>query len=52
VYTSRLFPMFAIDEAFLVRVQAAAQRAAPVVRQTVLERSDRVRRMLRARGGG
>jgi aminopeptidase N len=52
VYTGRLFPMFAIDEAFLVRVQAAAQRAAPVVRQTVLERSDRVRRMLRARGGG
>jgi aminopeptidase N len=49
VYTARLFPMFAIDEAFLVRAQAAAQQAAPVVRQTLLERSDKVRRMLRAR---
>jgi aminopeptidase N len=49
VYTARLFPMFAIDEAFLVRAQAAARQAAPVVRQTLLERSDKVRRMLRAR---
>jgi aminopeptidase N len=48
-HTNRLFPLFAIDDAFLVRAEAAAQRAAPVVRKTLLERSDEVRRMLRSR---
>jgi aminopeptidase N len=52
VHTFRLFPLFAIDEAFLVRAESAARQAAPVVRQTLLERSDGVRRMLRARSRG
>jgi aminopeptidase N len=49
-HTYRLFPLFAIDEDFLVTAEAAAQQAAPVVRKTLLERSDEVRRMLRSRG--
>ena len=48
-HTNRLFPLFAIDDAFLVRAEAAAQQVAPVVRKTLLERSDEVRRMLRSR---
>ena len=49
VYSSRLFPLFGIDEDFLDRAEAAAQQAAPVVRKTVLGRADAVRRMLRSR---
>jgi aminopeptidase N len=48
-HTRRLFPLFSIDEDFLATAQAAAERAAPVVRKTLLERSDEVRRMLRSR---
>ncbi|HEX8345131.1 MAG TPA: aminopeptidase N [Actinoplanes sp.] len=50
VYTARLFPVFAIGEDFVATAVDAAGPAAPVVRKTLLERSDEVRRMLRARG--
>ncbi|MGW4905344.1 aminopeptidase N [Streptomyces sp. NPDC004270] len=49
VYTSTLFPSYAIDSAYLEKARQAAQDAAPVVRNTLLERSDAVRRMLHAR---
>jgi len=49
VYTGRLFPLFAIDEGYLDAALTAAQQAAPVVRKTVTERADTVRRMLRSR---
>jgi hypothetical protein len=41
--------LFGIDEQFLGRVERAAESAAPVVRKTVAEQADEVRRMLRAR---
>jgi aminopeptidase N len=50
VYTERLFPMFAVDAAYVDRVEAAAAQAAPVVRKSTLERADLLRRMLRSRG--
>jgi aminopeptidase N len=50
VYTSRLFPVYATDEDFLSRAETVAQQqAAPVVRKTLLGRSDALRRMLRSR---
>ena len=49
-FTHRLFPLFGIDESFFARADAAAEAAAPVVRKTLAERSDEVRRMLRSRG--
>ncbi|MGW2960510.1 aminopeptidase N [Streptomyces sp. NPDC001220] len=49
VYTSQLFPLYAIDSAYVDKAQQAIQEAAPVVRNTLLERSDTVLRMLRAR---
>jgi hypothetical protein len=49
VFTSRLFPLFAVDEAYLERAERLASEAAPVVRRTMLERADLVRRMLRSR---
>ncbi|WP_217545902.1 aminopeptidase N [Streptomyces sp. GbtcB6] len=48
-YTSHLFPPYAIDPAYIEKARQATQEAAPVVRNTLLERSDAVRRMLRAR---
>jgi aminopeptidase N len=50
-YSLALFPVFAIDEAYLTRVgeAAAAEDVTPVVRKTVAERSDEVARMLRSR---
>jgi aminopeptidase N len=51
VFTGRLFPRFAVDQSFLERAQAAAVDVAPVVRKTLLEKSDLVRRMLRSRAG-
>jgi aminopeptidase N len=48
-YSRRLFPLFGIDEKFLDQAESAAAQAAPVVRKTVLERADEVRRMLRSR---
>jgi aminopeptidase N len=50
VFTNRLFPLFAVDQAFLERAKASAGQAAPVVRKTLIERADVVRRMLRSRG--
>jgi aminopeptidase N len=49
-YTARLFPLFAVDPAFLDRAEASAGRTVPAVRKTVAERADVVRRMLRSRG--
>ena len=48
--TGRLFPQYAIDAAYIDRAQRAARDAVPVVRAILLERSDKVRRMLRSRG--
>jgi aminopeptidase N len=50
VFTSRLFPLYAVDQAFLERAKAAATHAAPVVGKTLLERADLVQRILRSRG--
>jgi len=50
VFTTRLFPLYGIDAAFLEKAQAAAQQCAPVVRKTLAEQADVVRRMLRSRG--
>lgn len=50
-YTQRLFPLHAIDATYIERARQASQEAVPVVRTTLLERSDEVSRMLRARGG-
>jgi aminopeptidase N len=50
LYSARLFPLFGIDAGYLTRVEQAARQTAPVVRETVLGRSDVVRRMLRSRG--
>ena len=49
VFTSRLFPRFGVDEAFLDRAEEAAGQVVPVVRKTLLEKADLVRRMLRSR---
>ncbi|RYP88346.1 aminopeptidase N [Nocardioides guangzhouensis] len=50
-FTRRLFPLYGIDAAFLDRAaDAAADGVQPVVAKTLAERSDEVRRMLRARG--
>jgi aminopeptidase N len=49
-YTRQLFPLFSVDEAFLPRAEVKAREAAPVVRKTLLERADLIRRMLRSRG--
>ncbi|MFJ3231136.1 aminopeptidase N [Streptomyces sp. NPDC086787] len=50
-FTGRLFPVRAIDTEYIDTARAAAEDAAPVVRKTLLERSDLVLRMLRARKG-
>ncbi|MFI6407542.1 aminopeptidase N [Streptomyces sp. NPDC050548] len=51
-YTHRLFPLHAIDPTYIERAQEASREAVPVVRTTLLERSDEVSRMLRARADG
>ncbi|WP_128801016.1 MULTISPECIES: aminopeptidase N [unclassified Streptomyces] len=51
VFTRCLFAPFAIDDAYIETARQAAEKAAPVVRKTLLERSDIVRRMLRSRTG-
>ncbi|MGW1750312.1 aminopeptidase N [Streptomyces sp. NPDC002092] len=48
-FTSHLFPAHAIDSGYIETAQQIAAEAAPVVRNTLLERSDTVRRMLRSR---
>ncbi|MEU2588186.1 aminopeptidase N [Streptomyces avermitilis] len=52
VFTSRLLPPYAIDAEFLTAAENASQDTVPVVRKTLLERSDIVRRMLGAREFG
>ena len=49
-YTQRLFPVFGTDDGFPARAEEAAADAVPVVRKSVRERTDELRRMLRARG--
>jgi aminopeptidase N len=49
VYTNRLFPLFGIGTDYLDRAASAAASAAPVVRKSLAERSDEVRRMLAVR---
>jgi aminopeptidase N len=49
VYAGRGVPAFGIDEAWLDRALQVAQDAAPVVRKTLEERADELRRMLAAR---
>ncbi|MFI5688079.1 aminopeptidase N [Streptomyces sp. NPDC051636] len=48
-FTSHLFPPHAIDSAYVEKARQRSHEAAPVVRNTLLERSDAVSRMLRAR---
>lgn len=48
-FTRHLFPQFGIDLTFVERAEALAAQAVPVVRANLLERADRVRRMLRSR---
>ena len=52
VYTRRLFPLFGIETGYLARAEQAATTAAPVVRKSLVERADEVRRMLAARSAG
>jgi aminopeptidase N len=49
-FTRSLFPQFGIDLTFVKRAEALAAKAAPVVRANLLERADRMSRMLRSRG--
>ncbi|RPF39003.1 aminopeptidase N [Streptomyces sp. TLI_185] len=48
-FTSHLFPPHAIDSGYIETAQQISDEAAPVVRSTLLERSDMVRRMLHSR---
>jgi aminopeptidase N len=48
-YTSRLFPQYAIDTAFIDRAEKASEGSAPVVRKSLLGRADLLRRVLRSR---
>jgi aminopeptidase N len=51
--TSSLFPVFAVDEAWVARArEVAAAEAAPVVISALTERSEEVLRMVRARQHG
>nr|WSW65509.1 aminopeptidase N [Streptomyces sp. NBC_00995] len=49
-YTKSLFPVFGIDLAFLERAEDLAAGVVPVVRTNLLDRADRMRRILRSRG--
>ncbi|WP_127500609.1 aminopeptidase N [Actinoplanes solisilvae] len=49
VYSGRLLPRFGIGADFPGRAEKAVTDAVPVIRQTVLERADLLRRMLLAR---
>ncbi|WP_250002949.1 aminopeptidase N [Actinoplanes sp. M2I2] len=50
VYSSRLLPRVATTADFPAEAEKAVAGAAPVVRQTVLEYADELRRMIRSRG--
>ncbi|MFF1821925.1 aminopeptidase N [Kribbella sp. NPDC058245] len=49
-FVRSLFPLFGIDLPTIEHAEAAAAGTAPVVRTSVLDRADRVKRMLRSRG--
>jgi aminopeptidase N len=49
-YTRALFPLFGVDLTFIERAEALAAQAVPVVRTNLLDRADRMTRMLRSRG--
>ncbi|MFF4802777.1 aminopeptidase N [Streptomyces sp. NPDC001351] len=49
MFTSYLFPPHGIDSGYVETAQRISEEAAPVVRNTLLERSDTVRRMLHSR---
>ncbi|MFF8387790.1 aminopeptidase N [Streptomyces kanasensis] len=51
-YTGRLLPRYTIDGGYLDEALARAVGAAPVVRKTLTEQADVVRRMLRSRSAG
>ncbi|GAB2567876.1 aminopeptidase [Paractinoplanes abujensis] len=51
VYSSRLLPRFGTTADFPAQAERAVTDAAPVIRQTVLEYADELRRMIRARSG-
>ncbi|WP_328329020.1 aminopeptidase N [Kribbella sp. NBC_00382] len=49
-YTRTLIPLFGVDADFAEKIQVLAADAEPVVRANLLERTDLLTRMLRARG--
>jgi aminopeptidase N len=49
VYSGQLFPLYGVDADDVERIEQAAAMAVPVVHKEVVERADRVRRMLRSR---
>ncbi|MFF3634214.1 aminopeptidase N [Streptomyces sp. NPDC002250] len=49
VFTRSLFPLFGIDLTFVERAEDLAAQAVPVVRTNLLERADRMRRILHSR---
>ncbi|WP_328498597.1 aminopeptidase N [Streptomyces sp. NBC_00414] len=51
VYAGRLFPPYAVDPTYLEKARHVSREVAPVVRKTVLERSDETGRMLHSRSG-
>ncbi|MGW1984113.1 aminopeptidase N [Streptomyces collinus] len=50
VFTRSLFPLFGIDLTFVERAEDLAAQAVPVVRTNLLDRADRMRRILHSRG--
>ncbi|MBO0518380.1 hypothetical protein, partial [Streptomyces beijiangensis] len=49
-YAKSLFPVFGIDLNFVGRAEDLAAQVVPVVRTNLLDRADRMRRILRSRG--
>ncbi|MFC9691384.1 aminopeptidase N [Kribbella sp. NPDC056951] len=49
-YTRALFPLYGVGRAYVDRAEALAAQSGPVVRTNLLDRTDRLRRMLRSRG--
>ncbi len=49
-FTKALFPLYGVDGAYADRADALAAQSVPVIRTNLLDRSDRLRRMLRSRG--
>jgi aminopeptidase N len=48
-FTRSLFPLFGVDLTYVERAESLAAGAVPVVRTNLLDRADRVKRMLRSR---